>query len=107
MDTTATKVILINRFNLPSEILHVIKSYVFYNVHEEKKNHSKTYSPVINDIRRSKIRRTPRSTNNSYWFFMSINREIILNILFCAKCGNYLMGEHEFYGRISCLCDVN
>ena len=111
METTVNKVILINKLNLPSEILHAIKSYVFYNVNEEKKNHSKIYYHVTNDITRSVVRSmvcfdTIRRVGN-YWFFMSHKREIILNALFCEKCGNYLISHSGLYKEICCFCHIN
>ena len=106
MDNTIQKLVCINHIKLPHELLNIVKSYAFYNINKEKKKHSILYSHVINDVNRSKTTITYWS-NNCYYFFMSPNREIILNTLYCNDCGQYLMADSQMYRVISCFCTVN
>lgn len=112
-DNIKNKLLVINKFNLPSEILNLVKTYAFYDYNEEKKKHKVFYSPVIDEINSCILRiRNLLFENNFwiteetvFWMFMNINRTVILQSVFCKRCGDYVESSSGLYQRISCFCN--
>lgn len=120
-DNIQNKLIVINKFNLPSEIQDIIKAYIFYNCDEEKKKHKVLYLNAIDEINASSsLGRTSIfgtrfgalgsqfgiTEDCTHWIFMNPRRTTIMQALFCVKCGCYVQSLSALYPSITCFCGI-
>jgi hypothetical protein len=108
MSNSEFKKKIINRFNLPFELLEIIKSYIFDDIFRTKIKYykKKTLQTILNSYIFGSY-----SERDYHWGFSTIDISLSLNNLQiqavnCIKCGNYLNHFHFIPNeRILCFCD--
>lgn len=109
------KQLVINKINLPKEILDNVKDYCFYNIEEVTKQNKLKLSRAIVSAECSRANRfrdeRNYSDNDEVWAFGACDENIQLQAANCSKCGNYLTNcliNNITYGNIInnlfCIC---
>jgi hypothetical protein len=106
-DILSTKLLHINRINVPSDILNIIKSFVFYNIDKEKEKHFALHSNSIKILKQVNLKYF-----NSFYREYAIYRSFVIPNCtitmaeLCEICGGFLMCDTGFDYRIACFCDI-
>ena len=84
----------LNRFQLPIEMIDIIKEFAFYDVQRARLR--RAYSSIFNQINES----IKKQTKNEYYFFRIFTKRHFYCV-FCTKCGDYV---HSDETNAMCKC---
>lgn len=101
METPSQSTHILRIRNIPSEIVDVINSYLFYTLDEG--NHRKKMKQIESNIEGA-IHFTCRYIHIREWGFRA-NRGIQFESDFCVKCGNYHYCHNNYASEsVKCIC---
>ncbi len=110
--TIVKKQLIINKINLPQDILNIIKDYAFYDTNKYmvkiKKKKNITLTQINSTVYSGK--HIDNNFDRRCWIFWYKNDEKCpqFQAYFCTKCGNYINLSSLVYDnilKIICDCD--
>ena len=103
-----TKQLIVNELALPTETIHIIKEYCFYNIIEETNKKKLKINNLILNANCSRLR---DGDSDSKWLFAFLYYNIIQEERLhiggsnCQKCGEFCYTIHSYFPKNRrCLC---
>jgi len=107
--TTIVKQLIIKRFDLPEEIIDIIKEYAFYNIIDKTKKYKNKLVKLIENSMWTPVKFVPLTvTGWLFWAEDDGDNSVQFQADFCIHCGNYLFSAGTINKQsMICKCYVD
>jgi len=112
MSEIVKKQVIINKINLPPDVLSIVKDYIFNDTVKYMSKIRTNKNIILRQI--NNTRHSAKNLNNDdfegSWYFWIENNDICsqFQAYFCVKCGNYkYLSSLTYHAILKVMCDCD